>query len=171
MKSSLLAILFTFVSAAVAQTFYGLNYGINENACPPLEKYIEDFKQIKKYTNRVRTFALSVCNQGALALQAANQLGMNIYLGMWIDRPDTFTNEMNALLSIVNNNQLSLEKVDGLIVGSEVLYRKDTDENSLANYLADVRKLLQGKNIPITTADVYYEFPPVVVEQLDFLMM
>lgn len=171
MLKSLVTLFFALAGSAVAQTFYGLNYGINENNCPPLEKYVADFKEIKKYTNRVRTFALSVCNQGALALQAANQLDMEIYLGMWIDRPDTFTNEMNALNAMVNNAQLSWQKVDGLIVGSEVLYRKDTDENSLAKYLSDVRKSLQGKNVPITTADVYYEFPPVVVEQLDFLMM
>ncbi|KAI8637954.1 glycoside hydrolase superfamily [Parasitella parasitica] len=168
-----LILLFTALSSVAGENyFYGLNYGINQNACPSYETIKSEFTQIKKYTNRVRTFSLSVCNEGALALQAANELGMNIYLGMWIDRPDTFDAEMAALKNILaNTQQESLDKVDALIVGSEVLYRKDTDANSLANYISTVRDLVKPKGISVTTADVYYEFPPVVVEKLDFLMM
>ncbi|CAO3652897.1 unnamed protein product [Mucor fragilis] len=173
MLKFLILILLSILSTAAAQNyFYGLNYGINQNACPSYETIKAEFAQIKKYTNRVRTFSLSVCNEGALALRAANELGMNIYLGMWIDRPDTFDAEMAALKAILaNTQQESLDKVDAIIVGSEVLYRKDTDENSLANYIGTVRDLIQPKGIPVTTADVYYEFPPVVVEKLDFLLM
>ncbi|CAO3638164.1 unnamed protein product [Mucor hiemalis] len=150
--------------------FYGLNYGVNQNACPPYEEIRNDFAIIKKYTNRVRTFSMSTCNLGALALKAANELGMNIYLGMWIDTPTTFQNEMAALTSLIQSGS-SFSKVDAIIVGSEVLYRKDTDENSLADYIKKVGALARPKGIKITTADVYYEFPPVVVAQLDFLMM
>lgn len=53
-------------NATARDVFYGLNYGINENSCPSLEKYQHDFSAIKQYTNRVRTFALSVCNQGTV---------------------------------------------------------------------------------------------------------
>ncbi|CEP18951.1 hypothetical protein [Parasitella parasitica] len=173
LKFLVLILLSTALSLVVSENyFYGLNYGINQNACPSYETIKAEFTQIKKYTNRVRTFSLSVCNEGALALQAANELGMNIYLGMWIDRPDTFDAEMAALKAILaNSQQESLNKVDALIVGSEVLYRKDTDANSLANYIGTVRNLVKPKGISVTTADVYYEFPPVVVENLDFLMM
>lgn len=150
--------------------FYGLNYGVNQNACPPYEQIKSDFAIIKKYTNRVRTFSMSTCNLASLALRAANELGMNIYLGMWIDTPTTFQNEMAALTSLIQSGS-SFAKVDAIIVGSEVLYRKDTDENSLADYIKKVGELARPKGIKITTADVYYEFPPVVVAQLDFLMM
>ncbi|KAI8075391.1 glycoside hydrolase superfamily [Gilbertella persicaria] len=171
MLKSLLLVLLSIANTALAQNyFYGLNYGIDQNNCPGYDKIKADFTKIKEYTNRVRTFSLSVCNQGALALQAANELDMNIYLGMWIDRPDTFNNEMNALKGILGS-QLSLGKVDGLIVGSEVLYRKDTDENSLANYIDQVGQMVRPKGVKVTTADVYYEFPPVVVDKIDFLMM
>lgn len=150
--------------------FYGLNYGINQNACPSYEQIKGDFQTIKQYTNRVRTFSLSVCNQGQLALQAANELGMNIYLGMWIDTQATFDAEMAALTSLIGSGQ-SFSKVDAVIVGSEVLYRKDTDEQSFANYIQKVGQMVRPKGIKVTSADVYYEFPPVVVAQLDFLMM
>lgn len=105
----------------------------------------------------------------SLALQATQDLGMRIYLGMWIDRPDTFDKEMNALKNILANNDVS--NVDGLIVGSEVLYRGDTDPQSLANYIKQVKELAAPHGIKVATADVYYKFPSVVVEQLDFLMM
>lgn len=55
------------VAAAVTQAannFYGLNYGVNEGSCPNVDKLKQDFGAIQKYTNRVRTFALHVCNQG-----------------------------------------------------------------------------------------------------------
>ncbi|KAG0756141.1 hypothetical protein G6F57_011274 [Rhizopus arrhizus] len=171
MKLFSLLTTFSLIALVCAtDVFYGLNYGINVNACPTLDQYTADFKTIQQYTNRVRIFSLSPCNQGQLALQAANALGMNIYLGMWIDRPDTFTSEMNALTSIINSGE-SLDNVDAIIVGSEVLYRNDTDANSLAAYLQNVRELVTPKGISVTNADVYYKFVPVVVDQLDFLMM
>lgn len=94
---------------------------------------------------------------------------MRIYLGMWIDRPDTFTNEMNALKQILATNNLS--NVDAIIVGSEVLYRKDTDPNTFANYISQVKSLVAPKGINVTVADVYYTFTDVVVKELDFVMM
>ncbi|KAG1470348.1 hypothetical protein G6F56_002738 [Rhizopus delemar] len=164
---SLFACLLGAVSAA--DIFYGLDYGINTNACPTLDQIKSDFQTIKEYTGRVRIFSLSPCNLGQLALEAVNALDMHLYLGMWIDRPDTFTSEMDAMTKIMQSGQ-SLDKVDAVIVGSEVLYRQDTDANSLADYLSKVRALVSPQ-IQVTNADVYYEFPPVVVEQLDFLMM
>ncbi|CEG75521.1 hypothetical protein RMATCC62417_10549 [Rhizopus microsporus] len=172
MKLFSTAALLGLFSLAVSATdvFYGLNYGINTNACPSLDQLKADFTKIKQYTNRVRVFSLSPCNQGQLALQAANALGMNIYLGMWIDRPDTFASEMQALTNIINSGE-SLSRVDAVIVGSEVLYRNDTDANTLAQYIQKVKALVKPKGVSVTNADVYYKFPPVVVEQLDFLMM
>lgn len=55
------------IAAAVTQAadnFYGLNYGVNEASCPNVDKLKQDFGAIQHYTNRVRTFALHVCNQG-----------------------------------------------------------------------------------------------------------
>jgi glucan 1,3-beta-glucosidase len=155
---------------ATSGQFYGLNYGINPNACPSYEQIKSDFTTIKKYTNRVRTFSMSVCNLAALALQAANELNMDIYLGMWIDTPATFQAEMAALTSVIQSGA-SFANVDAIIVGSEVLYRKDTDAAALADYIHKVGVMARPKGIKITTADVYYMFPPNVVAELDFLMM
>lgn len=66
--SSLIAAVAAFASfqLANAQTFYGINYGVNENSCPTVDSMKNDFNVLKPYTNRVRTFALSVCNQGMM---------------------------------------------------------------------------------------------------------
>jgi glucan 1,3-beta-glucosidase len=174
MLKSLLAILLTAaVGSTVAQGnyFYGLNYGIDTNACPTLEQYKAHFSKIKQYTNRVRIYSLSVCNQGALALRAANELGMNIYLGMWLnDQQGVFEAELNALKAIVNSGELS-SNVDAVIAGSEVLYRNETTPDVLANYISQISAVIKPKGIPVTYSDVYYRIPPQVVEKLDFVMM
>ena len=94
---------------------------------------------------------------------------MRIYLGMWIDRPDTFDSEIGALTRLVNNK--SLTNVEAIIVGSEVLYRNDAQPDIFANYIKKVKDLVRPLNIQVTTADVYYKLLPVVVEQVDFVMM
>jgi len=153
----------------MAQYFDGLNYGINPDACPSLDQIKSDYKILNQYTDHVRSFSLHVCNEGQLALQASQDLCMKIYLGMWIDRPDTFEAEMNALKNIMENNVLS--NIEAIIVGSEVLYRNDTDENTLANYIAEVKRYVKPTGIPVGTSDVYYKLPPVVIEQVDIVMM
>ncbi|KAI9021410.1 glycoside hydrolase superfamily [Phycomyces nitens] len=154
---------------AKAEYFYGLNYGINQASCPTLEDVKKDLTALKPYTNRIRIFSLSVCNQAELALQATQELGMQLYLGMWVDRPDTFDNEMNALNNIAS--KYGFKNVDAIIVGSEVLYRNDTDAASLANYIKKVKDIVGPKGVNVTTADVYYKLPPNVIQELDFVMM
>lgn len=175
LKSALAVLLSIAAGTTLAQQqgnyFYGLNYGINANACPSYETIKSELEKIKPYTNRVRTYAASVCNQGALALRAANELDMNIYLGLWLnDQQGVFENELNAIKDIVNSGE-SLDKVDGVIAGSEVLYRNETDPNTLANYVDQISQVLKPKGVPVTYADVYYKIPANVVEKLDFVMM
>lgn len=110
-----------------------------------------------------------IYNIGALALEAAHATGMNIYLGSWIDRPDTFQSEMQALKNILANHDLS--KVDAIIVGSEVLYRKDASPHDLANYIKQIKSIVGPHGVSVTTADVYYTFTPEVIDAVDFVMM
>ncbi|KAI8337147.1 glycoside hydrolase superfamily [Chlamydoabsidia padenii] len=153
-----------------AQAFYGLDFGINQNDCPNLDHYVNEFKHIQAYTNRVRSYTTGVCNEGALALEAANTVGMNIYLGMWVDRPETFDSEFAALKKMVTNGE-NFSNVDAIIVGSEVIYRKDATPDMLANYIRQVRELVNPLGIKVTTSEVFYDFSPPIVEAADFLMM
>ncbi|CAO3579357.1 unnamed protein product [Absidia cylindrospora] len=173
MNTFLLLFLLAFAATKYgcsAQSFYGLNFGINQNSCPPLEHYVDEFKHIKAYTNRVRSYTTGVCNEGALALKASQTVGMNIYLGMWVDTPQTFESEFNALKGIVQSGA-SLGNVDAIIVGSEVVYRKEADATTLAGYIKRVRDLVHPLGVKVTTSEVYYDFSPPIVEAVDLLMM
>jgi glucan 1,3-beta-glucosidase len=173
LKSVLAVLLSVAAGTTVAQGnyFYGLNYGVDSNACPSYEDIKADFAKIKPYTNRVRTYAASVCNQGALALRAANELDMNIYLGLWLNNQQSvFNDELNALKAILNSGE-SLAKVDAVIAGSEVLYRNELDADTLTNYISQIGQALKPKGVAVTYSDVYYKLPPQVVQQLDFVMM
>ncbi|KAI9313836.1 glycoside hydrolase superfamily [Dichotomocladium elegans] len=163
--------IFALAAAALvraADTFYGLNYGIDEKNCPTVETMKTDFTAAKKYTNRIRTFTLSPCNQAQLALQATQALGMRIYLGMWIDRQDTFDREMAALKRVITSD---VSNVDAIIVGSETLYRNETDPVTYQNWIKQVKDVVSGTGIKVTAADVYYKIPPEVVSVVDFVMM
>ncbi|KAI8099301.1 glycoside hydrolase superfamily [Halteromyces radiatus] len=151
-------------------SFYGLNFGIDQNNCPALQHYIDEFNQIKTYTNRVRSYTMAVCNEGELALKASQSTGMNIYLGMWVDRPDTFESEFNGLQQLVKSGA-SFKNVDAIIVGSEVIYRKEADAATLANYVRRVADLVHPLGVKVTTSEVYYDFSPPIVNAVDFLMM
>lgn len=109
-------------------------------------------------------------SKGALALEAAHTVGMNIYLGMWVDRPDTFDSEFGALKALVASGA-SFSNVDAVIVGSEVIYRKEATPEMLASYIRQVRDLMNPLGVKVTTSEVFYDFSPPIVEAADFLMM
>ncbi|KAI8099302.1 glycoside hydrolase superfamily [Halteromyces radiatus] len=166
--------LFFFVAVCnyvCVASFYGLNFGIDQNNCPALQHYIDEFNQIKTYTNRVRSYAMAVCNEGELALKASQSTGMNIYLGMWVGRSDTFESEFNGLQQLVNSG-VSFKNVDAIIVGSEVLYRNDATPQTLANYIGRVANLVHPLGVKVTTSELYSQiYLSPVVDTVDFLMM
>ncbi|KAI8146112.1 glycoside hydrolase superfamily [Fennellomyces sp. T-0311] len=155
--------------AHAEDVFYGLDYGVNSNECPTLDKIKQDFSATQKYTNRVRTYTLHVCDQANLALEATQSLGMKLYLGMWLDRQDTFDLELKTLKDIMSKHDLS--NVDAIIVGSEVLYRKDTDENTLINWIREIKELVEPKGVKVTNAETWNTLSPQVAKELDFVMM
>lgn len=105
-------------------------------------------------------------------MQATQSLGLRVYLGLWVG-PDAnaFEAEKNKLIELAH--AYSFNNVDGIVVGSEALYRGDVTPETLAGYISDVKSSLSaaGVNVPVATADVYYKWDPAVVAQVDFLMM
>ncbi|KAI9494087.1 glycoside hydrolase superfamily [Zychaea mexicana] len=175
---SMKSFIYTLLGAALASlpmmakaddVFYGLDYGIEANNCPSLDKMKQDFQAAQKYTNRVRTFALHICDQADMALEATQSLGMNLYLGMWVDRQDTFDLEMQALKNVLEKHDLS--NVDAIIVGSEVLYREDTDENTLTNWIRQVKEVVGSKGVKVTNAETYNKMSNEVINEVDFVSM
>ncbi|KAI8061495.1 glycoside hydrolase superfamily [Gilbertella persicaria] len=173
MKSTCLILFLSgLLSHAIAspKPFYGLNYGINRNDCPNLETVRSDFRALSKYTNTIRIYSLKDCNMGQTALQAAQENNLRLYLGMWVDKTDSFDLEYVALNRLVSSSQ-NLNSVEAIIVGSEVLYRNDSSSEELSKQIKKVKTLVKPKGIKVTTSEVYYKFTPAVVDTIDFLMM
>jgi glucan 1,3-beta-glucosidase len=61
---SYVSVLATATYCCSAQAFYGLNFGIDQNNCPPVSHYVNEFEHIQPYTNRVRSYTMGVCNEG-----------------------------------------------------------------------------------------------------------
>lgn len=166
---SLFAILSCATFTLGANIFYGLDYGVNTGACPSLEAVTRDFRTLSQYTNTIRIYSVKDCNLGELAIKASQANKMRLYLGMWIDKTDSFSKELAKLQEIAKSE--SFHNVDAVIVGSEVAYRGDLPEKELVNCIEKVKKVVHPLNTKVTTSEVYYKFDPGVVEAVDFLMM
>lgn len=118
----------------------------------------------------ILAYILTSSSTAELALQATQSLGMRLYLGIWIDEhPDTFDREFASLQRAIQNHKP--DNVDGVIVGSEVLYREDQSLGYLIDRIHLVRNALQGYNIPVTSADTFNKITPELANEIDFVMM
>lgn len=171
-KISFIVSIVSLVSSTLAASsaFYGLNYGVNMYACPSLEDVKQDFRILSQYTNTVRIYSVKDCNLGELALKASQATKLRIYLGMWVDKSDSFDREYNALKTMAETNRFY--NVEAIIVGSEVMYRGDLQSSELVERIEKVKSLVipLGRT-KVTTADVYYKFTPEIINAVDFIMM
>jgi glucan 1,3-beta-glucosidase len=170
MKFTVLILVSCSLLASVsADIFYGLNYGVSKDACPSYETVNRDFRILSQYTSIIRVYSVKDCNIGEMALKASQANRLKVYLGMWVDKTDSFDKELAALQQLVSSN--SLYNVEAIIVGSEVMYREDMESSELVNHIEDVKRLVKPNGVQITTSDVYYKFNPDVVDAVDFVMM
>lgn len=108
----------------------------------------EDLRLLKTITNCVRTYGLG---QGLDALPAvATRLGMRVKLGAWLTR-DAAHNQRELARALALAHEFK-GTVELLIVGNEVLLRRELLPAELARYLAHAR---QHSPVPVTYADVW----------------
>ena len=108
----------------------------------------EDLRILKTQTNCIRTYGLA---QGLDALPAiAARLGMRVRQGVWLGR-DALQNrsELARALALAQEFRGTIEM---LIVGNEVLLRREMPAADLAKTLAYAR---QRSPVPVTYADVW----------------
>ena len=134
------------------------------NQSVPVEQIEQDLRLIKKYSSCVRTYGVS---QGLEAVPAiAQKLAMKVKLGAWISR-DAVGNQLE-LTTALSLAQRYVGTVDTLIVGNEVLLRKELSVNQLAALLDRARA---NTTVPVTYADVW-EFwlrNPQLANHVDFV--
>ena len=114
----------------------------------PVGQIEEDLRLIKKYSQCVRTYGVSQGLENVPAI--AQKLGMQVKLGAWISRDVTANQvELNTAISLA---QRYTGTVDTLIVGNEVLLRKELSVSQLALLLNSARI---KSPVPVAYADVW----------------
>ncbi|MBI5184410.1 MAG: glycoside hydrolase family 17 [Nitrospinae bacterium] len=121
-----------------------------------------DLLALKPYTGCLRTYS----SRGPLTDTAriASELGFQILQGIWIS-PIAKENdkEIDAALKIVQENPHSIR---GLIVGNEVLLRRDLSGRELAGIIRSVK---DRAKVPVLYADIFefWKRNPEVAEAVD----
>jgi len=111
-------------------------------------RLLDDLKIIAARTGCVRTYSVQ---QGLDAVpRVAQSLGMKVMLGAWLGR-DRVKNQIEVEKAIALAN-LFPDTVSALIVGNEVLLRRELPEAVLADYLKLARR---ETRVPVTYADVW----------------
>ena len=108
----------------------------------------EDLRLLRPLTTCVRTYGV---DRGlAHVPAAARALGMKVMLGVWLGRDDHINREqLNQGLALARAYP---DVVDLLVVGNEVLLRREQSPEGLAHWLAQARA---ASPVPVAYADVW----------------
>ncbi len=107
-----------------------------------------DMKLLAGHVGCVRTYAV---DQGLDAVpEAAAKAGLKVLLGIWIGRKDADNRvQIERAIELARKYK---DTVRAVIVGNEVLLRREQSPESMARYLAEVRR---RAGVPVTYADVW----------------
>jgi len=121
----------------------------NASAYPSEAQISRDLALLSNKVNRVRTYSVEG-SLGSIPKLAAEQ-GLDVLVGLWIsDDIDRNWEEIAGLRQIIAKNP---GNIVGIVVGNEVLLRKEVTREELANYV-DIVKNMSG-DIPVTVAETW----------------
>nr|MCU0374570.1 MFS transporter [Chitinophagaceae bacterium] len=117
------------------------------------------------HTYWIRVFS---CTEGhELIPGIAKEMGFKVMMGAWIGKDTERNNrEITSLLKLMKQGN-----VDIACVGNEVLFRGDQTEETILNYIKQVKSNAAG--IPVCYVDTYYEYinHPRLVEASDKVLI
>ena len=140
---------------------------------PSQDNVTMDIAVLSQLTNVVRLYGTD-CNQTQMVLKAIDKLSlpdMKVWLGVWLDNNSTSSNRgLDAMYQILS--QYGAEPFAGVIIGNEVLYRKDLTITELNDLLAGVRTNFTNQKIDlkIATSDLGDSWTQELTENVDFVM-
>ncbi|MBD3337575.1 MAG: hypothetical protein GF353_00610 [Candidatus Lokiarchaeota archaeon] len=153
--------------------FEGLCYGPhrdNENPDfgiqPTSSELSEDVAFIKNLAVSIRTYGATDNLEQIPSL--CQQYGIDCYPGAWISKYECENRrQINNLINIANQN---LSHVEGLIVGNEVLLRKDISEQQLLDFISEVKS---ATNLRVGTAEIWKDWldHPQLAQAVDILFV
>lgn len=131
---------------------------------PTAEQVAEDLQSLKGITRGIRTYT---SREGLEVVPPeAAKLGINVMQGVWLG-PERDINEKEVAAAIELANRYP-DAIKSLVVGNEVLLRKDLPVDELIGYIRQVKAAVKQ---PVTYADVWefwLRFPQLLPE-VDFI--
>ena len=140
---------------------------------PSQDNVTMDIAVLSQLTNAVRLYGTD-CNQTQMVLHAIDKLSlpdMKVWLGVWLDNNSTTSNRgLDAMYQILS--QYGVSPFAGVIIGNEVLYRKDMTETQLSDLLGGVRTNFtnQKLDLEIATSDLGDNWKETLTENVDYVM-
>lgn len=156
---------------------------------PPSQNNItRDIAVMSQLTNAVRLYGTD-CNQTEMVLHAIDRLeltDMKVWLGVWLGNNDTTNDrQIAAMWEIIDKHVVTKLKDNkehqfkGVIVGNEVLFRKDMTSVELLKYISDIRtnftKIakqigVDSLNLPVALSDLGDNWTADMATQVDVVM-
>ena len=133
------------------------------NKHPSLEDIESDLALLAGKTNAIRTYTVEKTLSEIPRLAA--KYGINVALGAWVD--DNEEKTLNEILNMLNISVRS-KNVVRIIVGNEVLLRRDISMRKLIKYLDMARN---QTDIPVSTAETPHTWKthPELVDHVDYI--
>lgn len=155
------------------QKLTGVCYGPfrdNENPdcgiLPTKDEIRTDIFFISNLSNAIRTYGIADTLMEIPII--CEEVGIDCYPGAWLSRykcPNE--KEIESLINVASKN---LKRIKGLIVGSEVLLRKDISEQKLIEYIERVKN---RTHLEVSTAEIWGTWLkyPELAQRVDFIVV
>jgi glucan 1,3-beta-glucosidase len=108
-------------------------------------------------TDKTRVLSLTDCGGGSQVLSVAKEIGMKVWLGLWVGFEESvFEQEKDELVRMIEAGEVDETAVLGITVGSEALYREDATIDQMLLYLEQVRQIIETAqlNLPVSIVDI-----------------
>ena len=141
------------------------------------DEILHDLTLIKRFTKRIRLYSASDAQK---VLPFVKQLGMHIHFGIWISSDEESNKEEIALAKTLI--PLYYTSISSVIVGNEVLLRKDLKAEELVPIIRDIKEFTHDIYIKshikvheplVSTAEVWNIWleNPSLGKEVDFIDM
>ncbi|KAG9231999.1 putative glucan endo-1,3-beta-glucosidase btgC [Amylocarpus encephaloides] len=142
---------------------------------PPSQNNVtRDVAVLSQLSNTIRLYGTD-CNQTQMVLHAIDRLGLNgttkVWMGVWQDgNATTNARQLQQMYDIFDSHGSA--SFAGVIVGNEVLFRKEMSITQLGTILTQVKTNLTARNIhiPIASSDLGDNWTKGFADQVDILM-
>lgn len=143
-------------------------------AGPSQNNITRDMAVMSQLTNAVRLYGTD-CNQTQMLIHAIDRLEikdtMKIWLGVWLDSNDTTTERQIAQTWTILDDY-GCDYFKGIIIGNEVLYRKDLTATELIGHITDFRQNITDHKckLPVAMADLGDNWTADMATKVDYVM-